>query len=224
MSQVNPGLNKLWTFIKSFRLSASGAWSLLFHKLWTGGEFEWKDPSSRVPCRDTLPYCAHKQYQGRLTWSVVGPGLWSVWIFVEVCNFCRVIYNPVTTTEGKKSFAVCSKGLYFPTDDFSLRLLEWIEVHRALGADKITLPNLEVHPNMKKVVSRYYLGLITLIMSPQVLEYYVQSGYLEITPVTLPDNQFPLHLYIQQYGIQPMEFEMVAMNDCFYRNIYRFCL
>ena len=41
--------------IKVFRLSASGASSLLFHKLWTGGEFEWKDPSSRVPRRDTLP-------------------------------------------------------------------------------------------------------------------------------------------------------------------------
>ena len=55
----SPGLNKLWTFIKFFRLWTTGAWSLLFHKLWTGGEFEWKDPSSRVPRRDTLPCCAH---------------------------------------------------------------------------------------------------------------------------------------------------------------------
>ena len=64
-----------------------------------------------------------------------------------------MIYNPVNTTEGKKPFAVCSKGLYFPTVDFSLRLMEWIEVHRALGADKITLPNVEVHPNMTKAVT-----------------------------------------------------------------------
>ena len=134
-----------------------------------------------------------------------------------------MIYNPVTTTEGKKSFAVCSKGLYFPTDDFSLRLLEWIEVHRALGADKITLPNLEVHPNMKKVVSRYYLGLITLIMSPQVLEYYVQSGYLEVPPVSLPHNDpLPFDLHHQKTGISPGNFELVALNDCFYRNIHRF--
>ena len=75
-------------------------------------------------------------------------------LFVEVCYFSRVIYNPVTTTERKKSFAVCCKGLYFPTVDLSLRLVEWIEVQRALGADKITLPILEVHPNMMKVVIR----------------------------------------------------------------------
>ena len=67
MSQVNPGLIKLWRFIKVSRLynvvlrtgPGPGPVTLLFHKLWTGGEFEWKDPSSRVPCRDTLPYCAH---------------------------------------------------------------------------------------------------------------------------------------------------------------------
>ena len=57
-----------------------------------------------------------------------------------------------------------------------------------------------------------------------MLEYYVQSGYLEVTPLSLPDNGFlgPLDLYIQNNGIQPQNFEMVALNDCFYRNIYRF--
>ena len=63
-----------------------------------------------------------------------------------------MIYNPVTTTEEKKPFAVCSKGLNFPAVDLSLRLVEWIEVQRALGAAKISLSNLEVHPNMMKVV------------------------------------------------------------------------
>ena len=62
-----------------------------------------------------------------------------------------MIYDPATTEE-KKPFAVCCKGLYFPKVDLSLRLVEWIEVQRALGADKITLPILEVHPNMTKAV------------------------------------------------------------------------
>ena len=74
-----------------------------------------------------------------------------VGIFVELSYFSRVIYNPVTTTEGKKPFAVCCKGLYFPTVDLSLRLVEWIEVQRALGADKISLSILGVHPNIMKV-------------------------------------------------------------------------
>ena len=56
-----------------------------------------------------------------------------------------------------------------------------------------------------------------------MLDYYVESGYLELTPVSLPDNQpLPLDLYIQKYKIQPEPFELVAINDCFYRNIYRF--
>ena len=64
-----------------------------------------------------------------------------------------MIYNPVTTAEGKKPFAVCSKALYFPNIDLSLRLVEWIEVHRALGAEKISLGLFEVHPNMMKAVT-----------------------------------------------------------------------
>ena len=63
-----------------------------------------------------------------------------------------MIYNPVTSTEEKKLFAICCRSLNFPTVDISLRLVEWIEVQRALGADKISLPLLEVHPNMMKVV------------------------------------------------------------------------
>ena len=61
-----------------------------------------------------------------------------------------MIYNPVNTSGGKRPICVCSKALYFPTVDFSLRMVEWIEVQRALGADKISLYNLAVHPNMMK--------------------------------------------------------------------------
>ena len=61
----------------------------------------------------------------------------------------RVIYNK---PEGeKKKFAVCVKGLDFPDDDLSIRLTEWIELLNTLGADKIFLYNLEVHPNVTKV-------------------------------------------------------------------------
>ena len=61
----------------------------------------------------------------------------------------RVIYNK---PEGeKKKFAVCVKGMDFPDDDLSVRLVEWIELLNTLGADKIFLYNLEVHPNVTKV-------------------------------------------------------------------------
>ena len=65
-------------------------------------------------------------------------------------NFLNVIHN--LPEEGEKSqFGVCVKGLAAPGDDLSLRMMEWIEVLRALGAEKVFLYNYEVHPNVKKV-------------------------------------------------------------------------
>ena len=43
--------------------------------------------------------------------------------------------------------------LDFPYDDISLKLVEWIEISRALGADKIFLYQLDLHPNIVKVMT-----------------------------------------------------------------------
>ena len=65
-------------------------------------------------------------------------------------NFLNVIHN--LPEDGVKAhFGVCVKGLAVPGDDLSLRMMEWIEVLRALGAEKVFLYNYEVHPNVKKV-------------------------------------------------------------------------
>ena len=37
----------------------------------------------------------------------------------------------------KKKFAVCVKGLDYPHQDISVRLVEWIEMLNILGADKV---------------------------------------------------------------------------------------
>ena len=66
-------------------------------------------------------------------------------------NNLKVTYNKPEEGEEKKKFAVCVKGLDFPEDDLSIKMTEWIEVLGALGADKIFLYNLEVHPNISKV-------------------------------------------------------------------------
>ena len=69
----------------------------------------------------------------------------------KASNNLRVTYNKPEEGEQKKKFAVCVKGLDFPEDDLSIRLTEWLEVLGALGADKIFLYNLQVHPNITKV-------------------------------------------------------------------------
>merc|ERR1712013_3235 len=57
-------------------------------------------------------------------------------------------------------------------DDLSVRLIEWIELLTTLGADKIFLYNLEVHPNVTKV-----------------LEHYTAQGKVDVTPISLPGHQ-----------------------------------
>ena len=46
---------------------------------------------------------------------------------------------------------MCSKGLSLRSDS-SLRLVEWVEVLRSLGADTIFLYTYQIHPNVAKVL------------------------------------------------------------------------
>ena len=80
--------------------------------------------------------------------------------FDKATNNLRVIYNKPAEGEPKKKFAVCVKGLDFPEDDLSIRLTEWLEVLGSLGADKIFLYNLEVHPNITKVSLHNHLSTL----------------------------------------------------------------
>ena len=48
-----------------------------------------------------------------------------------------IICEHVKDGKKKKKFAVCVKGLDFPHQDISVRLVEWIELLNILGADKV---------------------------------------------------------------------------------------
>merc|ERR1719309_936731 len=121
----------------------------------------------------------------------------------------RVIYNKPAEGEEKKKFAVCVKGLDFPDDDLSVRLMEWIELLTTLGADKIFLYNLEVHPNVTKV-----------------LEHYTAQGKVDVTPISLPGHQPNLpvlqHMYLKSKLNNKRQNELIPYNDCLYRNMYRY--
>ncbi|KAA0189243.1 hypothetical protein HAZT_HAZT003629 [Hyalella azteca] len=68
-------------------------------------------------------------------------------------NRTLLAMEPVVRMLG--DFAVCVKGLDFPKEDLSVRLVEWFETLRHLGAEKIFLYELEVHPNITKVLNYY---------------------------------------------------------------------
>jgi hypothetical protein len=64
----------------------------------------------------------------------------------------RVIYNkPVV----KKQFGVYVQAFRFSTIDLSVRLIEWLEILKILGADKIYFYKLGAHENVEKVLDFY---------------------------------------------------------------------
>lgn len=117
------------------------------------------------------------------------------------------VMNKRPQTKGK--FAVCVKGLDFPHEDVSIRLVEWIELLNLLGAGKIFLYELDVHENISKV-----------------LHYYQERGMVELSPLTLPGDQPNLpeyqHLYLKSKLTTKRQNELIPYNDCLYRNLYSY--
>lgn len=119
----------------------------------------------------------------------------------------RITYNQLPVGEAKEGFAVCVKGMDY-VDDLSDRLTEWIELVSALGADKIFLYDLGVHPSVS-----------------QLLSYYSGTGLVEVTPLSLPGHLPSVpgltNLYLKARKQDKRQNELIPYNDCFYRNMYR---
>ena len=104
--------------------------------------------------------------------------------------------------------------------------VEWIETVGALGAAKIILFKRLVHPNISKVGSPYSLEVSSKV-SPQVFDHYSKTGLVDIREITFPEYQPNIpglqHLYFEQRRLMPklIQFELIPLNDCLYRNIYR---
>ncbi|KAK4877832.1 hypothetical protein RN001_010338 [Aquatica leii] len=122
-------------------------------------------------------------------------------------NALSVFYNkPVRE---KHDFAICVKGMDFLLEDISSVLTEWIEMMTLLGAHKIFLYNLHVHPNVSKV-----------------LKYYEDRGRVEVVPLTLPAGQpntmFWQHIYLENQVMEKFQGEIIPYNDCFYKHMYEY--
>lgn len=116
---------------------------------------------------------------------------------------------PEHPAEPPPRIAVCVKGLDFLHEDLSLRLVEWIELVLLLGADKIFFYELQVHPNVRRV-----------------LDHYARRGLVDVTRVTLPGGQPNLpalqHMYLKKKTTHKRQMELVPYNDCLYRNLYSY--
>lgn len=124
-------------------------------------------------------------------------------------NLLRVVYDKPVSEEGRKDFAVCVKGMDFAYSDLSVRLVEWIELLSVLGADKIFFYDLEVHPNIRKV-----------------LDYYAKQGRVEVQKTKLPGGRPNIpglqHMFLKDRLTPKRQLELIPYNDCLYRNMYKY--
>ncbi|CAL4119663.1 unnamed protein product [Meganyctiphanes norvegica] len=133
----------------------------------------------------------------------------SVSLVESPCDNAKTNINVINNQPAlgvKQNIAVCVKGLDLLRVDFSVRLVEWLELLYLLGVNKVIMYELEVHPNISKVLS-----------------YYQTKGFIDVIPLTLPGTQPNFkdirHRYLKEKYVFRRQNEVIPYNDCFYRNM-----
>jgi hypothetical protein len=109
----------------------------------------------------------------------------------------------------KEKAAICVKGMDFPKDDMSIRLVEWIELNYILGVGKIYMYQLANSPRTMKI-----------------LDYYQKNGKIEVIntslPAGIPNEPLIRHAFLKKRLNVKRQTELLPYNDCFYRNMYKY--
>nr|XP_046920666.1 uncharacterized protein LOC124500617 [Dermatophagoides farinae] len=133
-------------------------------------------------------------------------------------NVVRVIHRNYTSDliindENRRqnqnfTIGVCVHAFRYRTYDFSVRLVEWLEMIRLLGASKI-----------------YFYVYDATESVYRVLRHYAYEGLIEWRRLTFPGWQPNIEsmyqYYYEQLGGKFWPQEMLEQNECFYRNMYR---
>lgn len=113
----------------------------------------------------------------------------------DEANNVQVINRQQREVE-KKDFLVCVKDLEYD-EDKSMALIEWLEILKIFGAQKIVVYVIKIHDRMMKV-----------------LKFYENDGLVEIFefhhPEVLPTPQ--------ENTLQFLMRQLISYHDCFYRN------
>ena len=108
--------------------------------------------------------------------------------------------------DNKSKFAICFKWMDFYDQDLSVRLIEWLEMVKILGASHIFLNILSTHPSIRRVI-----------------KYYESIGFVTLTEYTLPGDQpndpKKRHLYLYENIREKRRHEQLPLYDCMYRAI-----
>jgi hypothetical protein len=113
--------------------------------------------------------------------------------------------------ESDGSFCVCVKPMLFPEDgeDISRDLIEWIELNKLFGAQKIVFYTFAVNRRIQRV-----------------LDAYQRSGLVQVIPWELPDplpaDADRLQMLFQSNPWLKRRTEVVPYNHCLYSNMYSY--
>lgn len=103
----------------------------------------------------------------------------------------------------KEKFGVCCPALTLEKRESVIKFIEWVELLKILGAEKIHISNRLLHPELLNVA-----------------KYYEQQGLVELTPFQEPStyDNFVNHDF--------WTFQFLTINDCFHRvkNLYNYVL
>ena len=106
----------------------------------------------------------------------------------------------------KSKFAICFKWMDFYDQDLSVRLIEWLEMIKILGASHVSLNILSTHPSMRRAI-----------------KYYESIGFVTLTEYTLPGDQpndpKKRHLYLYENIRAKRRHEQLPLYDYMYRAI-----
>lgn len=83
-------------------------------------------------------------------------------------NVLRVIYNQRNTNHTKPSIGICVQALRFGALDFSVRLVEWLEMIKIMRADKVYFYVMDSTESMFQVL-RHYAKEVVGFQKKQIL-------------------------------------------------------
>ncbi|XP_037772488.1 uncharacterized protein LOC119568154 isoform X2 [Penaeus monodon] len=107
------------------------------------------------------------------------------------------------------SVAVCGPALYYYNEDFSDRLIEWLETLRAMGVAKVFLYETDVAPKVS-----------------QVLRHYEVDGFVRTLPYSYPPP-YPNHPVTRRIWrhLEPAKMfsqENIFFSDCVLRHMHEY--
>lgn len=133
-------------------------------------------------------------------------------VFDDRCNVAlnavKVVQPPSSQDEermrsdGRLRTGICVKYLSFPDEDISLRMVEWMEMMKILGASRVIAYDIgKLHPNTSRTLAKYR-----------------NDGYLDLRPYKMLGCRNRKENEILCHRLN----EVLLYNDCLYRNMYDF--